>query len=183
MTTNINLSSTESSEKKPATGKLALVLSLALLLVAFSVLFALVFFKSRYNGQIMQTENEIAQEQSKLKDASYADMMNFQEGLNLLDEVIGDHAYWDRLLVNIAPYVIGEVRFESFSGKINSEGGAVVEVKGTAASLEALSRELILLKNFPGLDSLEFKETSANISQSGVQFGMDLKVNKKAFEK
>ncbi len=162
---------------------MALVLSAVLLIVAFSVLGGLIFLNNKYNRQGMQTDQEIAQEQNKMRNESYAELINFQEGLNLLDKAVDDHVYWDKLLLSISPYVIPEVHLESFSGKINPGGSALIEISGVAVNLEALSRELILLKNFPGLDSLELKEAGASAGQSGVQFNAELKISQKAFEK
>lgn len=187
MVTNINLSSPEAAEKKSFTGKSTLILSVLLVLVVFAVFLALVFTKNRYVSQEKNVLAEISREQSKVNGTEFSEMLDFQSRLNLLDRAVADHPYWDNLLVKMGSYVIPEVRFEKFSANINSDGAASVEISGLAANLDALSRELILLKDFPGLDSLEFKN-AGNSPQTegqtgGIFFEANLKINKSAFQK
>jgi len=79
------------------------------------------------------------------------------------------------------------VKLTNFSGKKDPTGAGTVDISGIAQSLDALSRELILLKDFPNLDSLEFKnagESQGQIGQSsGIKFDASLKMNKAAFQK
>jgi hypothetical protein len=187
MTSNINLTSPETIEKKSFTGKPALIFSSLLLVAMFVLLFALIFLKSRYVVQGKEIETEITQEQEKIKGPIFADVLDFQGKLNLLDKAIDDHGYWDTLLKKMGSYVIPEVRFENLSGERDSSGGGLIDIKGAATNLDALSRELILLKSFPDADSLEFKGASEKSGQSegqsGVSFDASLKIKKSAFQK
>lgn len=187
MVTNINLSSPELAEKKTFTGKSVLVLSVSLLAVVFAVYGVLFFLKSRYSSQDQVISGQISQEQGKSSGAAFADILDFQERLNLADKAIDDHAYWDSLLKRMSAYVIPEVKLTKFSGKEDQSGAGTVEISGTAPNLDAISRELILLKDFPNLDSLEFKKAGASQAGSsqpgGVTFDASLKINKTAFQK
>jgi hypothetical protein len=187
MVSNINLTSPEATEKKSLTGKPALIFSSLLLVAIFAILFGLVFLKSRYVVQGQETDTKITQEQEKIKGPIFADVLDFQGRLNLLDKAIDDHGYWDTLLKKMGSYVIPEVRFENLSGTRDLSGGGLIDIKGTTANLDSLSRELILLKSFPDADSLEFKgasETSGQgEGQSGISFNASLKIKKSAFQK
>lgn len=187
MVTNINLSSAETTEKKSITGKSALVFSVVILVVVFASLFTVMFFKSRYETQGKSAADQIAQEQSKINGAEFAEIFDFQTRLNLLDKAIDDHAYWDSLLVRLSSYVIPEVRLEKFSGKESGDGTGSIEINGVAANMDALSRQLILFKDFPDLVSLEFNQAGEKMAQegqsAGIAFDATLKINKPSFQK
>jgi len=187
MTSNINLTSSETIEKKSITGKPALVFSALLLAAVFVSLFVIIFLKSRYVVQGQEIETEMTQEQAKIKGPIFADVLDFQERLGLLDKAVDDHGYWDSLLKKMGGYVIPEVRFEKLSGKRDLSGGGSISVQGLATNLDTLSRELILLKSFPEADSLEFKGASEKSGQgdgqSGISFEASLKIKKSAFQK
>lgn len=188
MVTNINLSAPEVAEKKSLTGKSALILSVALIVVALVAFVAIVFMKGKYESQEKEIDAAIVEKQSEIKGTAFSDAVDFQDRLDLLDKVIDDHSYWDGLLLEMGSYVIPEVRLDKFSGKKDGAGGGLVEISGTATNMDALSRELILLKSFPGLDSFEFKQAAEKAAQStdqagGISFDASLKINKSAFQK
>ena len=184
MVTNINLSSPEIVEKKSLTGKSALILSLVLLVFVVTVYAAVIFLKGRYVSQGKAIDTAIAEKKSEISGTAFSDAIDFQEKLNLLDKVVDDHPYWDGLLVKMGSYIIPEVRLDKLSGKRDQAGGGLIEISGTAASLDALARELILLKSFPGLDSFEFKNAGQGTGQQGgISFSASLKMNKSSFQK
>ena len=187
MVTNINLSSPEVSEKKTFTGKSVLVLSAALLLVVLAAYGVLSFLKYRYSAEDTVISGQISEEQGKSSGVAFADILDFQERLNLADKAIDDHGYWDSMMKRISAYIIPEVKLTKFSGKKDQSGAGIVEISGTAPNLDAISRELILLKDFPNLDSLEFKNAGEaagqSNQQSGIAFEASLKINKSAFQK
>lgn len=190
MVTNINLSSPELSEKKSLSGKTALIVSLLLLALVVIVYASIIFLKGHFESQAKAADVAITQERNKIKEPGVAAMIDFQERLNLLDKAVDGHSYWDALLLKMGNYIIPEVRLNKFSGKIDSAGAGLVDISGTAASLDALSRELILLKSFPNLDSFEFKDASDSSSnvqngaqQGGISFDASLKINKAAFQR
>lgn len=188
MVTNINLSSPEVAEKRSLTGKSALILSVVLLAVVAAAYATIIFLKSRYESQEKKVSAAIAEKQGEMKGSSFSDALDFQERLNLLDKVVDDHSYWDGLFVKMGSYIIPEVRLDKFSGKKDGAGGGIVEISGIATSMDALSRELILLKSFPGVDSFEFKQAGEKIGQgtdqqSGISFVASLKINKSSFQK
>jgi hypothetical protein len=187
MTTNINLSSPEVSEKKSITGKSALVFSALILALVFGLYFGLLFLKARYSAEDKNVSEKITQEQDKVSGTTFADILNFQEKLDLADKAVGDHSYWDGMLKKMSAYIIPEVKLTQLSGKIDAGGTGVIEISGIAPNLDALSRELILLKDFPDLDSMEFKNAGESQGQanqqSGIIFDADLKINKAAFQK
>jgi len=187
MTININLSSPEISEKKFITGKSALVFSALILVLVFGLYFGLLFLKARYSAEDKDVSEKITQEQNKVSGTTFADILNFQEKLDLADKAIGDHLYWDGMLKKMSAYIIPEVRLTQFSGKVGADGAGVIEISGIAPNLDALSRELILLKDFPDLDSVEFKNAEESQEQadqqSGVKFDASLKISKAAFQK
>ncbi|MFH0930177.1 MAG: hypothetical protein V1814_02900 [Candidatus Moraniibacteriota bacterium] len=184
MVTNINLSSPEIVEKKSLTGKSALILSVILLVFVAAAYAAVFFLKGRYVSQGKAIDASIAEKQSEINGTAFSDAIDFQERLNLLDKVVDDHPYWDGLLVKMGSYILPEVRLNKFSGKKDGAGGGLVEISGTATSLDALARELILLKSFPGLDSFEFKNAGQGTEQQGgISFDASLKMNKSSFQK
>jgi len=187
MGTNINLSSPEVSEKKTMTGKSALIFSIILLFFVAAAYLAVSMLKSKYSAQDKSISDQILQEQSKVSGSTFADIIDFQGRLNLADKAVSDHAYWDAMAKRFSSYIIPEVKLTKFSGKTDPTGGGTIDVDGMAASLDALSRELILLKDFPGLDSLEFKNAGEKAGQAGqpggISFSVNLKINKSAFQK
>ena len=187
MVTNINLSSPELAEKRTFSGKSALVFSAVLMAVVFGTYFTLMFLKSSYTAQQNETTAEISAEQSKISGPEFSDVFDFQGRLNLLDKAIGDHSYWHNVLVNMGGYLLPEVRLDKFSGKKDPSGSGSIDISGTAANLDALSRELILLKTLPNLDSMEFKDagevSGQNGQPGGISFEASLKINKSAFQK
>jgi len=188
MVTNINLSSPEVAEKRSLTGKSALILSVALLVLVAAAYAAVLFLKGKYENQEKEIDAAIIEKQSEIRGASFSDALDFQERLNLLEKVVDDHSYWDGLFVKMGSYVIPEVRLNKFSGTKDEAGGGTVEISGIAARMDALSRELILLKSFPGVDSFEFKKAGEKIGQgtdqqNGIVFDASLKMNKSSFQK
>lgn len=188
MVTNINLSSPEVVEKRSLTGKSALILSLVLLVFVVAAYAAVIFLKGKYESQEKEISAAITEKQGEMKGSAFSDAIDFQGRLNLLDKVVDDHSYWDSFFVKMGSYIIPEVRLDKFSGKKDGVGGGLVEISGTAASMDALSRELILLKSFPGADSFEFKQAGEKIGQtagqqSGISFNASLKMNKSSFQK
>lgn len=187
MVTNINLSSPDVVEKRSLTGKSALIFSALLVAVVLIVFLAVFFLKNKYSASDKAISDQISQEQSKINGSTFADILDFQERLDSAGKVIDDHAYWDSMVKSMSSYIIPEVKLTKFSGKKDSTGAGTIEISGIASNLDALSRELILLKDFPNLDSLEFKSAGENQGQtgqsSGIKFDASLKVNKAAFQK
>jgi len=184
MVININLSSPEVAEKKSLTGKSALILSILLLFLVAAAYTAVVFLKGRYVNQGKAIDAAIDEKRSEINGTAFSEVIDFQEKLNLLGKVADDHPYWDGLLVKMGSYVVPEVRFDKFSGKRDEAGGGLIEISGTAVSLDALARELILLKSFPGIDSFEFKNAEQGMGQqAGISFAASLKINKSLFQK
>jgi hypothetical protein len=187
MVTNINLSSPEETEKKSFSGKSALILSVAVLAVIAVSVLALNFLEGKYNAESQEMTLQINQEQNKINEGGLADVLDFEEKLTLLGEVAEDHGYWDALLKKMGVYLLPEVRLTEFSGKRNADGSGLIELSGVAANLDALSRELILLKSFPDIASLEFEGASENTGQgsqpAGISFSANMKVSKSAFQK
>jgi len=187
MATNINLSSPEVAEKRSFSGKSALIFSVLLLAVILAAYLAVSFLKSKYSASDKAISDQISQEQSKANGTTFTDIVDFQGRLDSAGKIIDDHAYWDSMVKRMSGYIIPEVKLTKFSGKKDSTGAGTVDISGIASNLDALSRELILLKDFPNLDSLEFKsagESQGQIGQQGgVQFDASLKINKSAFQK
>jgi Tfp pilus assembly protein PilN len=188
MVTNINLSSPEVVEKRSLTGKSALTLSVVLLVIVAAAYAAVFFLKGKYENQEKEIDAAIIEKQSEIQGPAFSGALDFQERLNLLDKVVDDHSYWDGLFVKMGSYIIPEVRLDKFSGTKDGMGGGLIEISGIATSMDALSRELILLKSFPGVDSFEFKQAGEKISQasdqlSGISFEASLKMNKSSFLK
>lgn len=187
MVTNINLTSPEISEKKSFSGKAVLISSFVILAVVITIYGALSFLNSRYAAEEIKLAGEISQEEGMISGTKFADIFDFHDRLNLADKVIDDHAYWDNLLKRMSAYVIPEVRLSKFSGQKDGSGGGTIEITGTAPSLDVISRELILLKDFPNLDSLEFKNAGQGTGSGGqpgeLTFVASLKINKAAFQK
>jgi hypothetical protein len=187
MVTNIDLSSPEVVEKKSLTGKSALIFSVLLLVVVFAIFLALTFLRSKYSADDKMITDQISQEQSKANGPTFADIVDFQGRLDSAGKIIDDHAYWDSMAKRMSSYVIPEVKLTKFAGKKDATGAGTIDISGVASNLDALSRELILLKDFPNLDSLEFKNAGENQGQTGqsggIKFDASLRVNKAAFQK
>ena len=187
MVTNINLSSPEVAEKKPLTGKSALIFSALLLVFVFAASVVLFFFKAKYAADDVSVSGQITQEQGNINGAAYSDIVDFQGRLDSAGKAIDDHAYWDSMIKRMSSYIIPEVKLTKFSGKKDLTGAGTIEISGLAPNLDAVSRELIVLKDFPDLDSLEFKNAGENQGQNGQQggtnFDASLKLNKTAFQK
>jgi hypothetical protein len=182
MVTNINLSSPEVTEKRSLTGKSALIFSALLVAVVLIAYLVVSFLKSKYTADDKAISDQISQEQSKINGSTFVNIFDFQEKLNAGEKIIDDHAYWDSMIKSLSGYIIPEVKLTSFSGEKDSVGGGKVDISGIATNLDTLSRELILLKDFPNLDSLEFKNAGDGQS-GGISFSASLKVNKVAFQK
>jgi hypothetical protein len=187
MASNIDLTSPEVAEKKFLTGKSALIFSVLLLVIVFAIFLVLTFLKSKYSADDKVITDQISQEQSKVNGATFSDIIDFQERLDSAGKIIDDHGYWDSMTQRMSGYVIPEVKLTKFSGKKDATGAGMIDISGIAQNLDSLSRELILLKDFPNLDSLEFKNAGESQGQSGgvggVNFDASLKVNKSAFQK
>lgn len=187
MATNINLSSPEAVEKKSLTGKSALIFSAFLLVVVFAIFLVLTFLKLKYSADDKAITDQISQEQSKVNGVTFSDIIDFQGRLDSAGKIIDDHAYWDSMTQRMSAYVIPEVKLTKFAGKKDSTGAGIIDISGIAQNLDTLSRELILLKDFPNLDSLEFKNAGESQGQTGqpggIKFDASLKVNKSAFQK
>lgn len=184
MVTNINLAAPEAENKTPFTGKSTLALSIALVLLTLLVFGAVSYLKSRYSAQVRQTESDITKEKSKMSGTTYSDLFDFQERLTLLDGVLGSHGYWDSFLKNFSQYIIPDVRLTSLSF---DEKDKMLNLKGVTSNFEVLSRQIILLKSYPGADSMEFKNASESMDsgggQSGVNFELNIKTNPSVFKK
>lgn len=180
MVTNINLVSPESGKKVSLTGKTTLILSVLLLLLTIGIYVAVRFLSNYYLREKNQVENQIQEESAKISGLEYAELADFQERLNLAENILGDHAYFDSYLKNFSKYVLSDVRLTSLDWK---DRGGEVAILGMAANFDALSRELILLKNSPMIQSVEFKnatESSSTEGQSGVKFDLTAKIKKEA---
>jgi hypothetical protein len=182
MASNIDLTSPEVAEKRSISGKSTLIFSALILVIVFAIFLVLTFLKSKYSASEKAISDQISQQQSKISGTAFSDIIDFQARLDSAGKIIDDHAYWDSTAKRISSYVIPEVKLTRFSGKKDSTGAGTIDISGIASNLDALSRELILLKDFPNLDSLEFK--NAGESQgSGIKFDASLKMNKSAFQK
>jgi hypothetical protein len=180
MVTNINLSAPETERKKTLlTGKLSLMLSVFLVLFSIVVFGAILYFKNSYSAQARQLESEINIERSKTSSATYSDLFDFQERLTLLDGVLGDHGYWDSFLKNFSQYILPDVRLGKLS--FNKDNKAI-DISGTASSFDNLSREIMLLRSYPGAESVEFRGANDGGS-SGVSFDLSIKVNQSVLKK
>lgn len=187
MASNMDFSSPEVAEKKSLTGKSALIFSALLLVIVFAIFLVLTFLKSKYSADDKAISGQISAEQSKIGGVTFADIVDFQTRLDSAGKIIDDHAYWDSMAKRMSSYVIPEVKLTNFSGKKDLTGAGTIDISGIASNLDALSRELILLKGFPNLDSLEFKNAGESQGQTGqpggVKFDASLKMNKSAFQK
>jgi Tfp pilus assembly protein PilN len=183
MVTNINLASPESEKKVVFSGKVSLILSLVLLFLAVGIYAAVSFISNRYKSENAQIENQIQTENAKISGPEYAEMADFQEKLNLIEKVLEDHVYFENYIKNFSKYVLPEVRLSKFDWK---NEGSEVAVSGIAPNFDTLSKELILLKNSPLIQSVEFKsaaESSNSEGQSGINFELSANIKKEALNK
>ncbi|OGI27597.1 MAG: hypothetical protein A2359_04715 [Candidatus Moranbacteria bacterium RIFOXYB1_FULL_43_19] len=180
MATNINLATPENETKKILSGKTSLILSLLLLFLAIGIYAGVSFLSSRYLSQNSQVESQINAEKAKISGPEYAEITDFQERLDLIDKILGDQVYFENYIKNLSKYVLPETRLTLFGWK-----GSVNEItlSGITANFDALSKELILLKNSPLIQSIEFKsasESSGNEGQSGIKFELTASAKKDA---
>jgi hypothetical protein len=184
MATNINLVVQETENKTLLTGKSALVLSIVLVLVTLLAYGAVLFFKGRYVAQAALLDNSIAQERLTMSGPAYTDLFDFQERLTLLNGVLDNHGYWDSFLRDFSKYIIPDVHLTNLSF---DEGSGTLKLQGVALNMEVLSREAILLKDYPGAESVEFNSAVESAGgadgESGVIFMLDIKTNPSVFKK
>lgn len=182
MATNINLVSPEGEKKSLLTGKAALFFSILLVVLVLGVYGAISYLGKNYTAEKNQIETEVQAEKAKMEGPAYAALADFQERIDLLDKIIDDHAYWDEYLKNLSKYVLPEVRFTEFTGGEKEDS---VSVKGIAPNFEVLSRGIILLQEYPGVDAIEFKsanEKTGADSQAGIEFELAMTMNKSALK-
>jgi Tfp pilus assembly protein PilN len=184
MVTNINLVGPETEKKPILTGKTTLVLSVLLVAVATVVCGFFYYLKTKYTAENQKTLLEIKQKNDSIVKSNYVDLADFQERIDLLDKIITDHPYWDSFLADLSQFVLPEAKLTYLS---NKGGKGALEIKGTAPNFDVVSRELILLKQFPGADSVELKRvseaTSADVSQTGMIFEIYLNLKEGSFAK
>jgi len=176
MITNINLAAPESKKKTILSGRLSLILSGVILALAIGSYGAIIFLANYYSNQKRQVDNQIQIKNAKISGAEFVEQTDFQERLNLLDKILRDHFSFDGYLKNFSKYVLPEVHLTSLSWE-NSENK--VTVLGIADNFDVLSRQLVLLKNSPIVQSLEFKnaaQSSSAENQKGVTFGLSVKL-------
>ena len=184
MVSNINLVAPESEKKPLLTGKASLALSVSLIILALGVYGVASYLKCRYLSEKQNVEAQIQDEKSKMSGSNYAAVSDFQERMDILDKVIGDHTYWDAFLKDFSKYVLPEVRLTSLSWNENKNA---MEVKGIAPNFDVLSREIILLQKFSGAGSVEFKSASEKAAgedtQGGINFILSVKVDENTLSK
>lgn len=179
MVTNINLVSPEGEEKRKFSGKLALFISVGLVVVILVAYGAISIFNRKFSSEQKNLDIQIQDEKTRISGTTYASIADFQERLNLLEKIIADHPYWNDYVKNFSRYLLPDVRLSSFSGSL---GEGKISIKGVAPSYEVLSRQIILLQKFPGAKSVEFKNSSG-ATQGGIDFGLEITVNEEAFKK
>lgn len=182
MVTNINLVSPETEKKTRLTGKTSLVISLSLLALVVVIFFGLVIAKNSYTNEKNDLTKSIQQEKNKVAGPAYAEISDFQEKLMLLNGIIGDHVYVESYLRSFSHYILPEVHLTDFSW---SGSDQTLKISGLAPNFDSLSKEVILLKTYAGIDSLELDSAgeSQTSGQSGVQFKISAKLNREAFNK
>jgi Tfp pilus assembly protein PilN len=178
MVTNINFTTPEDKEKIGFSGKISLILSGLLLVLALGIYAVISLFSASYAKQEKETESQIQSENAKIAGAEFTESADFQQRLNLLDKVLEDHFSFDSQLKNFSKYILPEVRLTDFSWE---EGENKIVFSGTAPNFDVLSRQLILLKNAPIVQSVEFKKTDQSASteeQKGmlVSFGISVRL-------
>lgn len=181
MVSNINLVSSEGEKKAGFSGKASLVTSVALLALVILGYTGLKILSSSYAKEKGAVETQIQSEKAKMSGPEYAELADFQERLVLLEQIIGDHSAYDSYLKNFSKYVMPGVRVSNLDWK---NGGGELSISGIAANFDTLSRQLILFKNSPIIQSVEFKNAAESLNEgsSGVKFTMTLKINKESLK-
>jgi Tfp pilus assembly protein PilN len=184
MVTNINLVAPESERKISLTGKTSLVLSVSLVVLIVLAYFGLSIASKQYAAKKNEITLQVQQEKARIQGSEYAEIADFQQRLDLLDKIITEHPYADSFLRNFSKYILPEVKLSSFDWKSD---GAKVSIKGTAPNFDVLSRQMILLKSAPFVQSVEFKNATESSgsegAQAGVSFGAEFIASKNAFDK
>jgi hypothetical protein len=184
MVTNINLVASETENKPPLSGKSALVLSILLVAIVALAYGAIFFLESSYAAQNKELQKSIEGEKKKLTGDNYSDLFDFQERLVLLDKIVADHSYWDSLLRDFSRYVIPEVNLTKLT---HNEKEGILSIIGYATNYESLSRELILLRSYPGAKSINFnnssEESATSNKQGGVYFKVEITLDKSVLRK
>lgn len=177
MVSNINLAGTEFEKKPSLSGKSSLVISVALLVLAVVIYAFLSIYNNSLSSRKNNLESQIQQEKMKTQGPAYVKLADFQERLMLIKKIIGGYSYPEPYLRNFSQFVSPEVHLTSFSWK---NDGQTMTISGIAPNFDSLSKEVILLKTDPEIDSLEFKQANeaagAANSIPGVQFGIDAKL-------
>lgn len=183
MVTNINLVAPESEKKSVLTGKTALLTSIVFLILTIGAYGVLSYIGNSYSKQKKQIESEIAAGRAKISGTAYTSLADFQERLALLGQVADEHVFMDLFLKNFSRYIIPEVVLKEIAF---GSSGNDLSIRGSATSFETLAREMILLKSFPGADSVQFKsgseKTEVTTGQNGVSFEINLKLNNTALK-
>lgn len=182
MVTNINLVSPENENKMPLSGRATLLFSAALVVLILGIYGAISYLEKKYVSEKNRLETEIQAEKAKMNSPGFAALADFQERLDLLGKIIGDHAYWDEYLKRLSKYILPEIRLTDFS---SGEKADTITLKGVAPNFEALSRGIILLQKSPEVESIEFKsagEKTETEGQTGIDFELAVKANKDAFK-
>ncbi|OGI25211.1 MAG: hypothetical protein A3J76_03445 [Candidatus Moranbacteria bacterium RBG_13_45_13] len=180
MVSNINLVSSEVEKKTGFSGKASLIISVVLLVLAALGYTGLKILSSSYAKEKGAVETQIQSEKVKISGPEYAELADFQERLILLEQIIVDHSAYDSYLKNFSKYVMPGVRVSSLEWK---NGGGEVSISGIATNFDTLSRQLILFKNAPIIQSVEFKNATESLSEGGgVGFTMTLKIDKESLK-
>jgi Tfp pilus assembly protein PilN len=182
MVTNINLASPESESKPKLTGKTTLVLSISLLVVTVVVYLALNFVSTRYAGQKTKIENQIAQETAKIGGAEFSDIADFQVRLDTLKKITDEHVRLDLFLRDFSKFVLPEVRVGSLAWEYEKNS---LSVSGSTPNFDVLTREIILLKSSPLVQSVEFNggDAGSEAGQNNVTFSLSIKIAKEKYNK
>lgn len=184
MVTNINLVSPEGERRNNFSGRLSLILSLVLLVLVGGAYLFIRVMASNYNQKQTELSQEILLEKEKIAGPEYEALADFQQRINFLDKIIDDHIVFDFYLRSLSKYVLPEVRLSNFGW---SYEGDTVNMAGTAPNFDVLSKELILLRNCPFVQSLSFKNANETLgtesSPGGVSFSLTLALNKNMLKK
>lgn len=179
MVTNINLVSPESVNKSSLTGRSSFLLSIILIVIVASAYGVILYFTRSYTDQNKDLEKSIETEKKKLSGDNYTALFDFQDRLVMLDKIIADHTYWDVFLREFSRYVIPEVTLTKLH---YNEKEGILEATGIATNYESLSRELMLLRDYPGTVSVDFKnskeETANSKSPGGISLDVEIKLDK-----
>jgi hypothetical protein len=173
MVTNINLVAPETGNKPAISGKSALMLSILLVFIVSLAYGAFFYFKNSYAAQNKELQKSIEGEKKKLNGDNYFNLFDFQERLVMLDKIVADHSYWDSFLKDFSRYIIPEVTLTKIT---YNEKEGILTITGYATNYESLSRELILLRSYPGAKSIDFRNSSEESETSKSPGGVSLKV-------